>query len=142
MRPIRRRATESVWEPNKGIASSIERAMDSEGRGYELTQLKSVSVVAAPTGPDESLVTLTADLAEARKEHLTNWSMCLLPLVIFSFQAYFSQPLWLLLLVPAMIGGLFGIAYGVEWSMRSKRRRAALLLEGMFDQLELGFRRK
>lgn len=141
MRPVRRRGTESVWEPNKGIASSIERALDLEGRGYELSQLKSLDVVATPTDDAQCLVTLTADLAEARKEHLSNWSLVLLPLIILTLQAFLTGSLWLLLLVPLMFAGLGGVAYGVQWSMRSKRRRAALLLEGMLDQLELTARR-
>ena len=142
MRPVRRRSTESVWEPNKGIASSIERALDLEGRGYELTQLGSLSVVAVPTDQDQSLVTVTADLTAARKDLLSNWSMSImLPLTILGMMALTSQPLWLLLWVPAAIAGLAGVGYGVSWSMRGKRRRAALLLEGLLDQLELGFRR-
>lgn len=142
MRPVRRRETESVWEPSRGLASSIERALDFEGRGYELSQLGPLSVVAAPTDQDQSLVTVTADLSEARKEQLNNWGVGVgVPAAVLGLLALTSQPLWLLLWVPGTIAGVIGAGYVIHWTMRSKRRRVAMLLEGLLDQLEIGFHR-
>jgi hypothetical protein len=138
MRPVRLRGTESVWEPDSSWTSKLTRALDLEGRGYELAQLKSINIVTAPASPDESLVTLTADLSEERKEQLNGWSMALFFISLFVLVPFFFSKAWLwLLFAPALAGGIIVAGWIVHTSMNSKRRRAALLLEGLLDQLEL-----
>lgn len=141
MRPVRIRGTESVWEPDTSWTSKLTRALDLEGRGYELAQLKSVNIVTAPASVHETMVTLTADLSEERKEQLNGWGMALFFISLFVIVPFFVSKAWLwLLLGPALIIGIVGAAWIIHTSMNSKRRRAALLLEGLLDQLEIARR--
>jgi hypothetical protein len=134
LRPRRQRGTASVWEPNQSLGSRITRALDLEGRGYELSQLESldISVAAADTG--SSLVTLTADMREARKDQLQGWGIAP-PIVLIVLAATGVVSPWLA--GPLLIAGLLAIPMGVRWNLDSRRRRNALLLEGVLDQLEL-----
>lgn len=137
MRPVRLRGTESVWKPDESWAGKLTRALDFEGRGYELAQLKSVNIVTAPASTSEALVTLTADLSEERKEQLQGWGMALFFISLFVLIPFFFSKAWLwLLLVPALAGAVAVAGFIIHSSMNSKRRRAALLLEGLLDQLE------
>lgn len=141
MRPVRLRGSESVWEPDSGLTSKITRALDFEGRGFELAQLQSVSIATAPASTDETMVTLTADLGEARKEQITGWGMGLLFVTIFLLAPFiFDGPWRWLLLGPAVLGGIAIATASIHVSMNNKRRRAALLLEGLLDQLEMARR--
>ncbi|HMA99124.1 MAG TPA: hypothetical protein VKO38_06710, partial [Wenzhouxiangella sp.] len=125
LRPRRQRGTSSVWEPNQSLGSRITRALDLEGRGYELSQLESldISVAAADTG--SSLVTLTADMREARKEKLQGWGIAP-PIVLIVLAATGTISPWLA--APLLIAGLFLIPMGVRWNLDSRRRRNVLLL--------------
>ncbi len=137
MRPIRLRGTESLWEPDESWTGKLSRALDLEGRGYELSQLKSINIVAAPASTSEAMVTLTADLSEARKEQWQGWAMALFFISLFVLVPFFFSKAWLwLLLVPALLGAVGAACLFIHTSMNSKRRRAALLLEGLLDQLE------
>ncbi len=143
MRAIRLQGTASVWEPDSSWLSKITRALDLEGRGFELTQLKSLSIVTAPASPSESLVTLTADLTESRGEQLQNWGWGLgITLFILIFLTAFElASVWSWLLIPILgAGAVFMAAFFIQRSMESRRRRAALLLEGLLDQLEFSRR--
>ncbi len=138
MRPVRLRSTESVWEPDTSWTSKLTRALDFEGRGYELSQLKSISIVTAPASDQESLVTLTADLAEERKEQLSGWFIGLVFVTAFVLLPFFLSKAWLwLLLGPALVAGIGMAIWSIHTSLKRKRKRAALLLEGLLDQLEI-----
>ncbi len=146
MRAIRLRGTASVWEPDSSWMSKITRALDLEGRGFELTQLKSLSIVTAPASPNESLVTLTADLSETRSEHLQGWSFGLFSVFFLALMLGVGSwagnaNTWVWLLVPLLTAVTAVIAtFMIQRSMESRRRRAALLLEGLLDQLEFSRR--
>lgn len=142
MRPVRQRASESLWEPDSSWTSKITRALDFEGRGYELAQLQSISIATAPASTDQTMVTLTADLSDARKEQLVGWGF---GLAAVAFYVVMGGPLlseasrWLLA-APLTFGGIAIAAVAIHVSLNSKRRRAALLLEGLLDQLEVARR--
>ncbi|NBD94955.1 MAG: hypothetical protein GVY11_00560 [Gammaproteobacteria bacterium] len=138
MRPVRMRGTESVWEPDSSWISKLTRAFNVEGRSYELAQLKSISIVTAPASTKETLVTLTADLGNERKEQITGWSIGLAGLLVFVLApiALFKVSAWLLL--PATLGGVALAGWFIKSSLAGKRRRAALLLEGLLDPLDAG----
>ena len=144
MHPVRLRGTASVWEPDPSWMSKLTRALDLEGRGFELSQLKSLSITTAPASPTESLVTLTADLTETRSDQLETamWWVGAAIIAALSGWLFFDMPafgIWLaspLLVLATMIIAFFTIRRNLE----AQRRRAALLLEGLLDQLE--FRRR
>ncbi|TVQ40668.1 MAG: hypothetical protein EA370_03380 [Wenzhouxiangella sp.] len=143
MRAVRLRGTSSVWEPDSSWMSKLTRALDLEGRGFELTQLKSFSIVTAPASPDESLVTLTADLGEARSEQIQGWGFGLLAALVAVFVLPITGAVsgWVWLLIPTLAaGGTVAGIFAIQRAMESRRRRAALLLEGLMDQLEFGRR--
>ncbi len=143
MRAVRLRGTSSVWEPDSSWMSKLTRALDLEGRGFELTQLKSFSIVTAPASPNESLVTLTADLTEARSEQIQGWGFGLLAALVgvFVLPWALQSSGWIWLAIPVMAGAGAAIGvFSIQRAMESRRRRAALLLEGLMDQLEFGRR--
>ncbi|QOC22284.1 hypothetical protein IC757_14885 [Wenzhouxiangella sp. AB-CW3] len=144
MRPVRRREFESLWECNDGLACTIRRGLsqvlDTEGRSYELSELKSLSIVTAPAGTDQTMVTLTADLSEQRSEELGGWGWSLLAMAIVGLVFVFvSGSWWSWLLLFGALGGAIAAPFAMTRSFRATRRRTALLLEGLLDQLE--FRR-
>ncbi|MFU8831866.1 MAG: hypothetical protein ACNA7J_06875 [Wenzhouxiangella sp.] len=139
MRPVRLRGNESVWEPDGSWASKLTRALDLEGRGYELAQLKSVNIVTAPASEQETLVTLTADLGEERRELLHGWGIAT-PIVLVVLTVTGVLSWWLTVLAAIVAAIVFPV-----WMRRAldgKRRRAALLMEGLLDQLELRLGRR
>lgn len=145
MRAIRLRGTASVWEPDSSWMSKLTRALDLEGRGFELSQLKSLSIVTAPASPHESLVTLTADLSETRSEHLQGWGwgagFVLFGLFALAWAEIGIASAWFWsLTLPLAAGAVAAAAFAIQQAMSSRRRRAALLLEGLLDQLEFRHR--
>ncbi|MEE4297386.1 MAG: hypothetical protein V2J20_12315 [Wenzhouxiangella sp.] len=133
LRARRQRGTLSVWEPNQSLGSKITRALDFEGRGYELSQLESLEISVAGADDHSSLVTLTADMRDARKEKLTNWASApAIVLVILTWTGVISP--WLG--IPLLLASLLVIPVGVRWALDAMRRRNVLLLEGVLDQLE------
>jgi len=137
MRPVRMRGTESVWEPDSSWLSKLTRAFNVEGRSYELAQLNSISIVTAPASTQEALVTLTADLSNDRKDMITGWSFGLLAFIVFILAPIFLFKLGAWLLLPAVVGGAALAGWIIKSSLAGKRRRVALLLEGLLDQLEV-----
>ena len=142
MRPVRQREFESLWECNDGLASTIRRGLsqvlDTEGRSYELSELASLSIVTAPAGTDQTMVTLTADLSEKRSEELGAWGWSLLAMAIVGLIFVFiSGPWWSWLLLFGAIGSAIVAPFSMSRSFRATRRRTGLLLEGLLDQLEL-----
>lgn len=137
MRPVRMRGTESVWEPDSSWMGKLTRAFNVDGRSYELAQLKSISIVTAPASTQETLVTLTADLANERKEQITGWSIGLISIALFILIPSILLKVGLWLFLPALLGSAALAGWIIKSSLAGKRRRAALLLEGLLDQLEV-----
>ncbi|MGY6553577.1 MAG: hypothetical protein ACXIUM_03545 [Wenzhouxiangella sp.] len=144
MHPVRMRGTASVWEPNQSWMSKLTRTLDLEGRGFELSQLKSLSITTAPASPSEALVTLTADLSEARSEQMQAgiWWVVAAIIAALSGALFFNMPAfgsWLL--SPVLVMCTLGlVVFTVRRNLEAQRRRAALLLEGLLDQLEFSRR--
>ena len=137
MRPVRMRGTESVWEPDSSWLSKLTRTFNIEGRSYELAQLDSISIVTAPASTQETLVTLTADLANERKEQIIGWSIGLAGIALFVLIPSILLKMGLWLFLPALLGSAALAGWMMKNSLEGKRRRAALLLEGLLDQLEI-----
>lgn len=142
MRPVRMREFESLWECNDGLAGTIRRGLsqmlDTEGRSYELSELKSLSIVAAPVSSGETMVTLTADLSDDRSELLGGWGWSLAAMAIVGLVfVIISGGWWPWLLLFGAIGGAIAAPFAMGRSFRATRRRTGLLLEGLLDQLEL-----
>lgn len=141
MRAVRMQAHESLWEPNDGLASKISRgisrALDFEGRSYELSELKSLSIVTAPIDDDSTMVTLTADLSKERSEILSGWGWTLAVMAVVGLAMVVIQGAWWawMLLLGAGIGAIVAPFLSTR-SFKTIRRRTALLLEGLLDQFE------
>lgn len=138
MRPVRQRGSFSVWEPDSSLGSKITRALDLEGRGYELSQLESLDIAVAPADEHSSLVTLSADLRKARNDQLQGWGLWApFVLLILTFAGVLSP--WLS--IPVLLAGLVAVPIAVRWWLEGRRRRTVLLLEGLLDQVEMRARR-
>lgn len=131
LRPTRMRGTNSVWEPDKSWARQLQRALDFEGRGYELSKPGPLEVVAAPVSPDSSLLTLTLDINKLRSDHATGWGLGAgIPTLVLGY----GMLGWgvILVAIPAMAAA----AVFCRWTLASRRQRLALVLEGLLDQVE------
>lgn len=138
LRPVRQRGSFSVWEPDSSLGSKITRALDLEGRGYELSQLESLDIAVAPADEHSSLVTLSADLRKARNDQLQGWGMWApFVLLILTLTGVLSP--WLS--IPALLAGVVAVPLGIRWWLEGRRRRTVLLLEGVLDQVEMRARR-
>ncbi len=141
MRPIRQRADESLWEASEGLATSLKRglswAFGEDGRSYELSELKSLGIVTAEAGEDSTMVTLTADLSEERDDTLSGWAWTLFGMAAVGLAfVIIAGSWWAWLLLLGAVGGAVAGPWMMTRGFRNSRRRAALLLEGLLDQLE------
>jgi hypothetical protein len=138
LRPVRQRGNFSVWEPDQSLGSKITRALDFEGRGYELSELKSLEIAVAAADEESSLVTLSTDLSKGRNEQLQGWGLWA-PFVVLILTLTGVLSPWLG--VPVLLAGIIAVPAGVRWWLDNRRRRTMLLLEGVLDQVEMRARR-
>ncbi len=139
---VRRRPGFSLWEPAGGVRAHVQRAVNWEGRGYELAKAGRIELAVSPTGEGWSLAVLTADLRNVRREHVLAWSAS--NVFVFgsaSLVVGLTSPVPLAL---AFGAGLAGTAGGSLWGTRAtfstQRERVRLRLEGLLDRLERGSR--
>ncbi|NEZ04470.1 hypothetical protein G4Y73_09955 [Wenzhouxiangella sp. XN201] len=141
MRPIRMRANESFWEPIDGLATTLRKGLswmlDEEGRNDALSEVQSLSIVTAPAGDDQTMVTLSADQSEDRSKLLQGWGWSLASLLVVAVVLGWTESTWLgaLLFGAAVVGAVLA-PFMMSRNFRATRRRTALLLEGLLDQLE------
>lgn len=140
LRAVRRRRGRSVWEPSEGLVDKMQRALDVSGRGYELAEAKRVEVAVAQLEEGRSLVTITADLRDARLQHAINWG--------FGSAAVFAGVglvgglvlgVPALLAAPAALAGAAGTtSLGGRRSFVQLRDRTRTAIQGLLDRLEAG----
>ena len=120
----------------------MRRAMDVGGHGYVLAKARSFQVAVEPLESGWSLVTLTADIANLRKEKLGGW---LGGMGVGGLGA--SAGLVVVTgggILPvlggiAIFSGFLGIATAAARSdMRKQLQRIELALQGLLDRLERG----
>lgn len=142
LKRVRHQRGRSLWEPAGGLLSTMKRAMDVGGHGYELAKARSVELVAENLEPGWSLVTLTADLRNERTETAVGWHIAGLGVAISAAVTFAIAGVSELavLLGSGLTGGAgLGAATWATANHYAKRRdRARLALEGLLDRLELG----
>lgn len=138
LQSVRRRSGRSLWEPAGGLVSKMQRALDVGGKGYELAEARSVELAVVDLEPGWSLVTLTVDLANLRRDQAIAWTAGATPVllaggVMASLALGFPMAL-------ALVGAGGGVAaastLGAGWTLEKKRRRYRLVVEGLLDRLE------
>lgn len=140
LEPVRIRPGRSLWEPRGGLLDKMQRALDVGGRGYELAEARSVELAASELEEGWSLVTLTADLENVRRDHAVGWLAGSFPFflggaVVASATA--GLP-WEILVASAGGATAGAAAWGAGWSYGRRRDRVRLVLEGLLDRLEQG----
>ncbi len=142
LKQIRSRPGRSLWEPAAGLVSQMRRAMDVGGHGYMLAKAGNFQVAVEPLESGWSLVTLTADIANIRRERLGGWFAGMGTAGVMG-----GVGLGLLsagTILPVLGGlvvfsGFMGIATaGARANMRKQRQRMELALQGLLDRLERG----
>lgn len=67
MRLVRRTATGSLWEPDRGLVASLMRGLDVFGRGYDLAKRsRAIELQVIPVSEESSQVCVTSDLGNER----------------------------------------------------------------------------
>lgn len=142
LKPVRSRPGRSLWEPAGGLVSTMRRAMDVSGHGYQLARAKSLQVAVEGLEPGWSLVTLTADLRNERTEALAGFFSAFGAAGVAAgiVLVAVGGPELPFLLGSTLAGG--GAVGGATWAsrayLRRRRERMELALQGLLDRLERG----
>ncbi len=130
----------SVWEPATGLATRIQRSLNIGKRAYVLARTQEVLLQAAAVDDEHTLVTLTADLGNLRKERAIAWtagSAFLLAPASFILLLLLGVPLEISLLGGATGAGAAAIS-GAKRAMVRQRARVRAALDGILDKLRRG----
>lgn len=142
LRRVRHQPGRSLWEPAGGLLSTMKRAMDVGGHGYELAKARSVELAIESLEPGWSLVTITADLRNARTETAVGWHVGGLAVGISAAVTFGLAGLSeLAVLFGSGLTGAAGLGAATWATSRhyaKRRERTRLVLEGLLDRLELG----
>lgn len=142
MRRVRSRSGLSLWEPAGGLVSSMRRAMDVAGHGYELAKARNLQVAIEQLEPGWSLVTLTADLRNARNQAAGGFYAAFVSSSVgISVAILATAGIAVLPIIGALAVGAAGFG-GATWAtgatVRRRHARMELTLQGLLDRLELG----
>ncbi|MEA5445104.1 hypothetical protein VCB98_04625 [Gammaproteobacteria bacterium AB-CW1] len=135
LQPVRRTAGLSVWEPSGDLGDVVERLVDFGGRQFKLVEAEHVSLNVANWDRDNVIVRLSADLREKRNEWIGWWAAGI-GVGLFLLWGVLGSALWAWLLL-----GVAGVAatavalLDIRRSLRLKRHRFRLALEGLLDRL-------
>lgn len=142
LKRVRHQPGRSLWEAAGGLLSTMKRAMDVGGHGYELAKARSVELVVEGLEPGWSLVSLTADLRNERTETAVGWHILAAAFAIpaAGFLVATGGPELPILLGSGLAGGagLGAATWATATHYRKRRERTQLVLEGLLDRLELG----
>lgn len=142
LRQVRSRPGRSLWEPAAGLVSQMRRAMDVGGHGYMLAKARNCQVAVEPLESGWSLVTLTADLRNVRRERAGGWfagmGMSGVGAAV-GLGVVTGGGILPVLGGIAIFSGFMGIATAAARSdMRKQKQRMELALQGLLDRLERG----
>jgi hypothetical protein len=142
MKQVRSRSGLSLWEPAGGLVSSMRRAMDVAGHGYELAKARNLQVAIEQLEPGWSLVTLTADVRNARNQAAGGFYGAFMSASIgISVAILATAGLAVLPIIGAVAVGAAGFG-GATWAagttVRRRHARMELTLQGLLDRLEVG----
>lgn len=142
LKRIRRQPGRSLWEPAGGLLSTMKRAMDVGGHGYQLAKARNVELVVEGLEAGWSLVSLIADLRNERVETATGWHIGALAVAV---SAAVSMSLAGLSELAVLLGsgasggvGIGAATWATSIHYAKRRERTRLVLEGLLDRLELG----
>ncbi|MFQ5690449.1 MAG: hypothetical protein ACE5HQ_09280, partial [Gemmatimonadota bacterium] len=137
LRRVRGRPGHSLWEAAGGLLSTMRRAMDVKGRGYELAKAKSVEVDVESLEAGWSLVMLTCDARNVRRESTIPWYLGFLSLAVPAAVVLSATggPELPLLLGTGLSGGsaLGGATWAARAYYRKRFARIELAVQGMLD---------
>lgn len=142
LKRVRSQPGRSLWEAAGGLVSTMQRAMDVGGRGYELAKARSLEVSVELLEEGRCLVTLTADLRNARGQaaaaSYTIGSLVGAAGAIFLVAT--GGPELPLLLGSAAAGApaLGGATWATHAWVKKRCGRVRLVLQGILDRLEQG----
>ncbi len=142
LKEVRSRRGRSLWEPAGGVVSSMRRAMDVGGHGYELAKARTIGVAIEQLEPGWSLITLTADIRNLRGQSAGGFFGGLgLAAAAASATLVLVGGVGILTLLGVGLSGAGAVAlgtWGATKDVRKKRERMELKLEGLLDRLEHG----
>ena len=138
---VRTRPGRSMWEPAAGLVPQMRRNLDFTGRGYTLAKARGLQVVTEPVEDGWSLVTLTADMRNARAEN-AGW-FTLLPLggIGGGVGITLATGGGILPILGGVVlaSGCVALATaGARGTVTKLRERMELTLQGLLDRLESG----
>ncbi|MGH7541599.1 MAG: hypothetical protein ACRELC_11430, partial [Gemmatimonadota bacterium] len=133
LKPVRSRPGRSLWEPAGGVVSTMRRAMDVSGHGYQLAKARNLQVAVEGLESGWSLVTLTADLRNLRNQAAGGFFTGFLTAATgASIALLIVMPGALPILGATALGAaaLGGATWAARSDLRRRRERIELALQG------------
>lgn len=140
LRKIRNQPGRTLWEPSEGITSKLQRGMNFAGRPYVLAQARTVAAVVEPLDEERSMVTLTVDLGDHRIGAAAGWYSGLGAATgALTLAATLAGGVPVLLVAPVAVAVTLGLGtIGAERTVRRRRKRIYVALQGLLDSVEHG----
>jgi hypothetical protein len=138
LRCVRDRPGQQVWEPASDLMSHLQRGLDFGGRGYVLAQAKKLEILTQQLEEGRTLVSVIADLSNARAGHAAAWygslGLCGLGSAL---GAVLGEGASALIVFPSVAAGVTAVAtLGTVKTLARRRARVTLAVQGLLDRLE------
>jgi hypothetical protein len=138
LRCVRDRPGQQVWEPASDLMSQIQRGIDFSGRGYELAKAKTLTVLTQPLEEGRTLVSVIADISNARAGHAAGWYGSLGVFGLGSaLGAVLGEGATAMIVFPSVAAGVAAVGtLGTVKTLARRRGRVELAVQGLLDRLE------
>ncbi len=137
---VRRSPGNSVWVPATGLATKIQRGLNLGRRAYILSKAQELTLSVAALDEDSSLVTLTADIGNLRRERATGWSIGSTIIVTPAgavILTLLGLPVELSILAGASGAGATAVS-ATRVAVRNQRVQMQAALDGLLERLAAG----
>jgi hypothetical protein len=138
LRCVRDRPGQQVWEPASDLMSHLQRGLDFSGRGYQLARAKTLTIQTQELEDGRTLVSVIADLSNARAGHAAAWYGPLGLIGLGSaLGAILGEGASAAIVVPSVAAGVAAVGtLGTVKTLAKRRGRIELAVQGLLDRLE------
>lgn len=138
---VKRSSGASVWVPATGLATKIQRGLNLGRRAYILSKSQELTLSVAALDEETCLVTLTADIANLRRERAAGLSIgsafVLMPTISILLAWPLGLPVELSILAGAGGAGTSAVST-TRVAVRNQRIQMQAAINGLLDRLEAG----
>ena len=138
LRCVRDRPGQQVWEPASDLMSQLQRGLDFSGRGYQMARAKTLTIQTQELEEGRTLISVIADLSNARTGHAAAWYGSLGVFGLGSaLGAILGEGASAAIVVPSVAAGVAAVGtLGTVKTLAKRRERIELAVQGLLDRLE------